>query len=130
MPRRLASWAAALSLLAIAGCAAPLQVNPAASGGPRPDNYQAIADSWLNETLTDPRGRRVTFNGEPQQYQWTFADAQMVWLVCGTFDSRDGHGEWTGARPFYVMIQNGAAVDGDVLRPGQRQNLPRPCERS
>ncbi|MBL8835333.1 MAG: hypothetical protein JNL66_03765 [Alphaproteobacteria bacterium] len=128
MNRILAMAVAALPLLAAAGCGTPLQLNPGASGGPLPADYQAIADGWLNETLPQPEGRRVVYTTQPTQYEWTFADSQRVWLVCGTVAQRAANGSYGAAEPFYVMIQNGAAVDGDVVRPGQRQNLPRPCQ--
>lgn len=128
MNRIVAAAAAGAALLAIAGCGAPLQHSPGASGGPRPENYQAIADGWLNETLPQPEGRRVVYTTQPTQYEWTFADSQRVWLVCGTVAQRAANGSYGTPEPFYVMIRNGAAVDGDVVGPGQRQNLPRPCQ--
>lgn len=82
----------------------------AANYGPPPANYQATIKADFNKLLIDPTSPIYTFDkpfksytaGQPATYGWT---------ICGTLNSKNRMGGYTGAAPFYVIFRHGQIAD-------------------
>jgi hypothetical protein len=84
----------------------------AADFGPRPANYEASAEAYITDRLSDPRGAEFAFVGEPYR---VFADvAGYEGLACWAIDVRVKErlpgGRMGGYTPFTVLFLEGQPI--------------------
>lgn len=80
--------------------------------GQMPSGYQAAAEAYLSERLTDQRSARFTFVGEPYQ---VYADIKghdrlPCWAVDMRVKAKLPGGEMSRAVPLTVLFYEGQAV--------------------
>ncbi len=103
MKKLLAGLAAAIAFAATVA---------AADFGPAPANYEAAAEAYIGERLSDPRNARVQFVGAPYK---VYADvAGYEGLACWAIDvrvkSRLPTGAYGGYVPYTVLFLSGRPI--------------------
>lgn len=101
------------SLLLIAGCAtapmAPEKLAAADYGPPPPSNYEEIIKARFSSTLIDPTSPLYEI-GQPRkgytQRDSAFGTGESFgWVVCGTVNSKNRMGGYTGWAPFFTLFR-------------------------
>jgi len=118
-----------VSLLLLAGCATPIspeQIAHADYGPPPPKNYQALIKQDFATILIDPTSPLYTFSKPSKGYfkESAMGTTQMFgWRVCGTVNSKNRMGGYSGAAPFIVLFRDGKIAqkyigESDAAREG------------
>jgi hypothetical protein len=78
--------------------------------GPYPKNYQAIIKRDLAPTLIDPTSPLYTFD-KPVKQGRSGNPPTFGWRVCGTINSKNRMGGYSGPAEYYTLIRDGQVVD-------------------
>jgi hypothetical protein len=97
-------------LLFVAGCA------PFAPTGSLNGDYRDRVKADLGRTQINPDGATFTFKGSPGVVNLGrhMVGNHYAWFVCGTVNSKDPDGDFTGPRPFISVIQNNVVIEREV----------------
>lgn len=84
--------------------------------GPYPSNYEQIVKSNFATSLFDPYSAVYAFTLTPVRgYAGNSVDgAKIGWVVCGTVNAKNRLGGYVGAKPFVVVISNGAVISREI----------------
>lgn len=122
MQTRFHSLLRALALLSsalfVAGCASPPippEVIASADYGPPPSEaHQQIIRQRFDRILIDPTSPLYEFDEPRKGYtkpSSVFGTTQTFgWRVCGTINSKNRYGGYTGRSPFFVLFRGDAIV--------------------
>lgn len=107
-----------LMALALAGCARglpPEEVAKADFGPKPPANYQELIKADIAPLLVDPTAPLYTFT-EPGRGYFRRGREPMIfgWKVCGTLNSKNQMGGYSGPIPFFTLIRDGKVVVHNV----------------
>lgn len=112
----------------IVGCTPSAEEFSKADFGSYPDRYSEAVDDWMNRILIDPDSKKVEITSGPQKYFWAFSNPKFAYLVCGTVNSRNRMGGYSGRSAFWAMIRNARVVSGGVADTGKPLGIaPPPC---
>jgi hypothetical protein len=108
MPALGKSWL--FILLLTAGCA------PFTPSGRLKDDYQERVKADLGRTQINPDGATFAFKGSPGVVILGKQNvaSHYAWYVCGTVNSKDPDGDFTGPRPFISVIKNNVVIEREV----------------
>lgn len=121
------------ALLLVAACATPVSQEHLASsdyGQPPPDNYEEIIEARFSEILIDPTSPVYEIGKPHKGYtpkSWaTNTPEHFGWVVCGTVNSKNRMGGYSGRRPFITLFRGayiakfttGEARSNSVLNDG------------
>lgn len=114
------------SFFVLAGCAAaPPTPGPAeiaaANIGPSPANYEQLIKGYFSQRLVDPASAMYGTMTPPQRGSLrpllaggTSTAPIIGYVVCGTLNSKNRMGGYAGAKPFAVVIVNGAIAYAEL----------------
>jgi hypothetical protein len=102
---------AVIPVVFLSGCATPITQEQMAQAdfGPYPKNYQAIIKRDIAPTLVDPTSPLYTFD-KPVKQGRSGNPPLFGWRVCGTINSKNRMGGYSGPAQYYVMIRNGHVI--------------------
>jgi hypothetical protein len=111
-PYKLRMFPILAALLLTASCAPPIppEVMEHADYGPYPKNYQAIIKHDFTPLLIDPTSPLYTYT-KPVKMARRGNPPTFGWRVCGTVNSKNRMGGYSGASQFYALIRDGQVVD-------------------
>lgn len=102
------------ALLLVAACATPVSPEKLASadyGPPPPANYEEIIKARFNEILIDPTAPlyqiQSPHKGYTKQSAMYGTQERFGWVVCGTVNSKNRMGGYTGRLPFFALFRGG-----------------------
>lgn len=126
--RRVLSFAVFATLsIASSGCAPSQATLDNADYGPRPVDYKATVNAWLDQTLIDPESKRVTFKTQPVKEYTSFSTPPAGWVVCGYVNSKNRLGGYAGNAAFWVLIYLDRVVGGRVANGGNNLGIFAPA---
>lgn len=116
-------------IVVLTGCATPISKERLATAdyGPQPsENYQEIVKASFAQILIDPTAPIYEFAGTPQkgyvrQSPMLNLPEGFGWKVCGTINSKNRMGGYSGSVPFFVLMRGDNVthrVLGEIPRPG------------
>jgi hypothetical protein len=81
-----------------------------------PKDYQSQVKTDLGKTQIDPDGAAFTFKGAPHVVNLgrNTVGNHYAWYVCGTVNSKDPDGDFTGPRPFISVIRDNVVIEREV----------------
>ena len=114
-----------LAALLAAGCATPISPKKLATadyGPPPPANYEEIVKARFSRVLIDPTSPiyeiRRPHKGYTKQSSLFDTQESFGWVVCGTVNSKNRMGGYTGGAPFFTLFKGGYIaefVPGDTV---------------
>lgn len=107
--------ALAVLLMIPSACATPMPPEKIASadyGPPPPAHYQQLVKDKFAMVLIDPTTPLYNFPSPPKkgyvkESRRFGTEEAFGWVVCGTVNSKNRMGGYTGASPFFVLFKNG-----------------------
>ena len=111
---KLFSITAVLFLTLLTGCAsAPSQQEIASADyGSYPSNYESIVKGFYDNRLKDPNSVQYrTITGPRKFYLGNrFSGAQYGYLVCATYNAKNGFGAYTGFDTDGLLLKDGVVT--------------------
>ncbi|QYY33554.1 hypothetical protein K2O51_31480 (plasmid) [Cupriavidus pinatubonensis] len=127
------AFAVLVAAVSLSGCALPPSESElaAADYGSYPMNYEEIIRDYMSSRLKDPFSAQYQFQNSPQRGFYGLGGAQYGFVVCALINAKNSYGGYTGARPAYFMIRDGAVVNatigdgsyGDAMASGKCQKF-------
>ena len=109
------------ALVFLEGCATsipPEVIATADYGPPPPANYQQMIKDDFAQVLIDPTSPLYSFGSPAKGYTREapmFGTHQAFgWRVCGTVNSKNRMGGYTGQVPFFVLFRDGQIVSRTI----------------
>lgn len=117
MNRHLVKLTLSAAVLVLSGCAKPIPPDVLANadyGPPPPASHQDTIKDAFAPLLIDPTSPLYTFNEPSKGYtertpKYGF-DNTFGWRVCGTINSKNRMGGYTGKAPFFTLFKDGKMV--------------------
>lgn len=113
----------------VLGCATPLsseKILSADYGAPPPENYDAMVKEFIGARLIDPTAPLYEI-GQPakgftRESLMFDTKENFGWRVCGTVNSKNRYGGYTGKAPFFTLFKNGQIVEFIIGDAGKSMN--------
>ena len=125
-----------LPLIILSACvtALPEETIKFADYGAKPSDYERKIKKEFSSVLIDPTSPLYSFELPKKGYILTSpldgSKPTFGWKVCGTINSKNRMGGYTGSVPFYTLFRNGKIVYYDVGQPDMglmNSNLIKAC---
>lgn len=129
------------SILLVSACATPVSPEKLASadyGPPPPAGYEEVIKARFHPMLIDPTSPLYEFQAPRKGYTMPSSlhrtGESYGWVVCGTVNSKNRMGGYSGKLPFFALFSGGQLVEFVPGEPHSRSfindNIGHACNRS
>lgn len=115
-------------VLLLQGCAtqiSPERISSSDYGNPPSESYEQIIRDRFSKVLIDPTSPIYEIDkprkGYTKRSPMFNTQEQFGWMVCGTINSKNRYGGYTGRSPFFVLFRGDTIVE---FMSGEATNEP------